>query len=71
MRNFSLSTLKKQLENAQRKRDGEIMRPTGMSWGYGMRHCKLPSDTKLMRLDNRIKDLKERIAQKESEVKNA
>lgn len=70
MRNLSLSTLKKQLENAQRKRDEEIMRPSGMSWGYGMRHSKLPSDTKLMRLDERIKELKERIAQKEGEANN-
>ena len=68
MRNFSLVTLKKQLENAQRKRDQEIMRDISMSWGYGMRHSRLPSDANLMRLDERIKELKERIAQKESEV---
>ena len=68
MRNLSLSTLKKQLENAQRRRDEEIMRGTGMAWGYGMKHSKLPSDAKLMRLDSRIKELKEKIAQKESET---
>ena len=67
MRNYSLATLRKQLEAAQQKRDEEIMKP-GLPWGYGMRHSKLPSTVKLDRLDERIKDLKQRIAEKEAEV---
>ncbi len=63
-RNFSLASLKKQLETAQRKRDEEIMKP-GLPWGYGMRHSKLPSTSKLDHLDERIRDLKTKIAEKE------
>lgn len=67
MRNYSLDSLRKQLETAQRKRDEEIMKP-GLTWGYGMRHSKLPSTAKLDRLDERIKELKGRIAEKEAEA---
>lgn len=66
MRNYSPATLRKQLETAERKRTEEIMKP-GLPWGYGMRHSKLPSTVKLERLDERIKDLKARIAEKEAE----
>ena len=66
MRNYSLASLKKQLETAQRQRDEEIRKP-GLPWGYGMRHSKLPSTSKLDHLDERIRDLKTRIAEKEAQ----
>lgn len=66
MRNYSLATLKKQLETAQRKRDEEVRKPD-IGWGYGMRHSKLPSTATLDHLDERIKELKEKVKQKEQE----
>lgn len=70
MRYYSLESLRKQLETAQRRRDEEIMKP-GLPWGYGMRHSKLPSTAKLDRLDERIKELKARIAEREAMEKRA
>lgn len=63
MRNYSLKTLEKQLETAERKRYELIMKPD-IGWGYGMRHNKLPSTAPLDRLDERIKLLKRQISEK-------
>lgn len=67
MRNYSLATLKKQLAKAEEQYNAEVMRGTGMEWGYGMRHNKLPSTTRFCLLHDRIRDLRERIAEKEKE----
>ena len=67
MRNYSLETLKKQLATAEEQYRKEAMRDTGMQWGYCMRHNKTPSTTRLCQLQDRIKDLQNRIKEKERE----
>lgn len=67
MRNYSIATLKKQLANAEEQYRKEVMRDTGMQWGYCMRHNKTPSTTRLCQLQGRISELKKRIEEKEHE----
>ena len=69
MRNYSLETLKKQLAKAEEQYYAEVMRRTGMEWGYCMRHNKTPSTTRYSQLQDRIRDLKQRIEEKQCAVR--
>ena len=69
MRNYSLETLQKQLAKAEEQYCAEVMRLTGMEWGYGMRHNKIPSTTRYSQLQDRIRDLKQRIEEKQRAVR--
>lgn len=64
MRNYSLKTLQKQLDKAKEQYYAEVTRRTGTQWGYCMRHSKTPSTTRYSQLQDRIKDLEQRIEEK-------
>ena len=66
MRNYSLATLKKQLERARRKYDEEVTRPSIFdNRGVSMRRVKLASTTKLDRLRERVRELERQIMERE------
>ncbi len=67
MRNYSLATLKKQLERARRKYSDEVTRPSVFdNWGVSMRRAKLASTTKLDRLRERVGELERQIKEREA-----
>lgn len=67
MRNYSLATLKKQLERARRKYSEEVTRPSVLdNWGVSMRRVKLASTTKLDRLRDRVRELERQIREREA-----
>ena len=67
MRNYSLATLKKQLERARRKYDEEVTRPSIFdNWGVAMRRVKLESTTKLDRLWERVRELERQIKERKA-----
>lgn len=63
---YKTVTLKRMLERAEEKYYDELQKASArMTWGYGMRHSKLPQDKALEHAEERLTAIKSELKRRE------